>query len=223
MIWYFKNDKCYEYPSNQVISNDLVDRFHHSVYENSDEMEIYYSLQYIKDNLISNLSVVFSLDELSVNYGFNNDINFEFCNKNNIRYRYEERGGGCMVLFPGNIIIQDVYRGFDFNRLKYFIHDFVEWLQMFGVDAIVNGNDVLVDGKKIIGTVAYVLPNPYKGWVYFLVSISINSDLDLINNICLKPSIKLPGALSTYGITTEEVMDWVLNWFNNHQYIEGEM
>ena len=219
MIWYFKNDKCYEYPSNQQITNSLTDRFHYSVYENSDEMEIYYSLQYIKDNLIPNLSVVFPLDKLSVNYGFNNDINFEFCDKNNIQYRYEERGGGCMVLFPGNIIIQDVYRGLDLTRLNHFTKDFVEWLKMHGINAINNGNDVLVDGKKIIGTVGYVLPAPYQGWAYSLVSISINSNIDLINNICLKPSIKLPGALSTYGITTEEVMTWVLKWFNEYKNV----
>lgn len=216
MIWYFKDNKCYEYPSNQQVTNSLTDRFHQSVYENSDEMEIYYSLQYIKDNLISNLSVVFPLDKLSVNYGFNNDINFEFCNKNNIHYRYEERGGGCMVLFPGNIIIQDVYRGFDLERLNQFMRDFTEWLEIHGLNAICNGNDVLIDENKIMGTVGYVLPNPYNGWTYFLVSISINSNFDLINNICLKPTLKLPGALSDYGITTEEVMNWTLNWFNEH-------
>lgn len=40
---------------------------------------------------------------------------------------------------------------------------------------------------------------------------------NLINQICTKPMIKVPGALSDYGLTTEEVMNWMLEWFNANQ------
>lgn len=220
MIWYFKDEIAYNYPSEQEVSNDLTKRFHKSVYEDSNEMELYYSLNYMKEHSIPALSVVFPLEDLSVNYGTANDINKEFCDNNNIHYRYEERSGGCMVLFPGNIIIQDVYPTNNFLRQHAFTNDFVNWLIEKGINATTDNNDVMVDNKKIIGTVSYTLQEPYRGWVYFLASISINVDSDLISNICTKNSTKIPGALSTYGITTDEVMEWTLNWFNEHQYTE---
>ena len=216
MLWYFKNNNCYEYPET-IISNLLTKRFHKSVYEDSTEMELFYSLQYMKNNNISNLSVIFPLEDLSINYGNQNDINKEYCDKNNIKYRYENRSGGCMVLFPGNIIIQDVYIADNFLKQHQFCNDFVNWLTNKGINATTDNNDVLIEGKKIIGTVSETLPEPYKGWVYFLTSISINIDTELISNVCLKPSAKIPGALSAYGITTEEVIQWTLEWFKSNE------
>jgi len=213
MLWYFKNKQAYEYPQ-QEITNDLTDRFRNSVYEDSNEMELYYALQYMKLNFISSLSVVFPIEDLSVNYGNDNDINKEYCNNHNIHYRYENRSGGCMVLFPGNIITLDVYPGDNFLRQHKFVGDFVEWLKSKGIQATTDNNDVMIDNKKVIGTVSQTLPIPYKGWIYFAVQISINADPLLIGEICTKASSKMPNALSRYGITTEEVMDWVLEWFN---------
>lgn len=218
MIWYFKNKQSYKYPSNQLINNTLTWRFQKSVYEHSEEMELYKSFQDMKNLNIPALSVILPLNELSVNYGNLEDINKDFCDANNIIYRFENRGGGCMVLFPGNIITHDVYPTDNFLRQHAFCKDFVDWLATKNILASTNNNDVMIEDKKIIGTVSYVLPEPYLGWTYFLSSISINSDTELIKNICTKPSIKTPGALSDYGITTEEVMEWVLNWFNNHKY-----
>lgn len=220
MLWYFNNKQSYEYPNNQIINNSLSRQFRNSVYEDSEEMELYYSLEYMKNNNISALSVIFPLKDLSVNYGGQNDINKDFCDNNNIHYRYEERKGGCMVLFPGNIIIQDVFPTDNFLRQHQFNNDFINWLKEKGINANTDNNDVMIGGKKVIGAVSTMLPEPYEGWVCFLASISINSDSELINQICTKPMKKIPGALSDYGITTEEVMQWTLDWFDKHQYTE---
>ena len=93
MLWYFKNKQSFDHPSNKLIDNSLTQRFRNSVYENSNEMELYYALQYMKENNISALSVVFPIEDLSVNYGQEGDINKEFCDSNNIHYRYN-------LLFP---------------------------------------------------------------------------------------------------------------------------
>ena len=222
MLWYFKNKKCYEYPSNILIDNSLSQRFYNSVYENSSEMEFYYSLAYMKNNNIPALTAVFPINELSVNYGGQLDINKNFCDKNGIHYRYLERKGGCMVFFPGNIIIEDVFPIDNQLRQHKYVQDFVQWLGTKSIIAGTNNNDVLINGKKVIGTTSAMLPFPYEEYVYLFISISINSNAELIDKICTKPMNKIPGALSDYGITTEEVMKWTLNWFNSHQYIKGE-
>lgn len=217
MIWYFKNKTAYNYPSNKLINNLLTQRFHKSLYESSNEMELYYALQYMKDNNISNLSVVFPIEDFSINYGNEKDINKNFCDINNLHYRYENRGGGTIVFFPGNIVTCEIFTTNNFLRQHKFLNDCVEWLKKKGLNATTNNNDLLIDGKKIIGAISETLPEPYKDWVYFGLSISINSDPDLINQICTKPMIKVPGALSDYGLTTEEVMNWTLEWFNANQ------
>ena len=215
MLWYFKNKQAYEYP-NKEISNDLTDRFYKSVYGDSDEMELYYSLSYMKSNFISNLSVVFPIEELSVNYGKANDIDKDYCDQHDIHYRYENRSGGCMVLFPGNIIVQSVYPGQTFTRQHKFTHDFVDWLISKGIDASTDNNDVMIGDTKVVGTVSETLPSPFRGWIFFGIQISINADPLLIGHICTKASTKMPNALSRYGVTTEETMEWILNWFNNN-------
>lgn len=219
MLWYFKNKQSFDYPSNELINNSLTQRFRNSVYENSNEMELYYALQYMKENNISALSVVFPIEDLSVNYGQEGDINKEFCDSNNIHYRYENRSGGCMVLFPGNIITLDVYPTDNFLRQHAYLNELVDYLKSKNINATTNNNDLMIDGKKIIGAVSETLPKPYKGWVYFAVSISINADSDLIDQICLKPMNKVPGTLSNYGITTEEIFNWTLDWFERNKYI----
>lgn len=220
MVWYFNNEQAYEYPTNQIIDNLLTQRFHKSLYENSNEMELYYALQYMKENNIQNLSVIFPIKDFSINYGNENDINHEFCTVNNLHYRYENRSGGTMVFFPGNIVTCEIFTTDNFLRQHQFLNDFVNWLKIKNINATTNNNDLLIDNKKVIGAVSETLPEPYNNWVYFGLSISINSNSELINQICTKPMKKIPGALSDYGITTDEVMEWTLDWFDKHQYTE---
>lgn len=221
MLWYFKNRQAYDYSTSQLINNTLTSRFHKCIYEQSDEMELYYSLNYMKENNIPAITVVCPLEELSVNYGNNNDINKKYCDSHSILYRYENRSGGCMVLFPGNIIIHDVRPAITFTLQYQFLEDFANWLKSLNIDNVeATGNDVLINDKKVIGAVSESLLGPYLGLMFCGISISINSDIELIDNICTKEMVKIPGALSDYGITTEEVMQWTLDWFDKHQYTE---
>ena len=217
MIWYYKDKNAYEYPQNNSIDNSLTQRFRNSVYEDSDEMELYYALAYMKENNLQALDVIFPIEDLSANYGREEDIDKEFCDNNHIHYRYENRSGGCMVLFPGNIITYTVFPSNNFLKQHNFLNDFTHWLRGKGINASTNNNDIMIDDKKVVGATSETLPEPYKGWVYFGLSISINSDPNLINQICTKPMKKIPGALSASGVTTEQVMNWTLEWFNANQ------
>lgn len=219
MIWFFKNGICYDYLLNQEISNDLTKRFYNSVYENSTEMELWFALEYMKKNNINKLSVVFPIDELSVQYGDQQDFNKIYCNENNILYRYERRRGGCLVLFPNNILTLDIRPVEEQQIVKNFEGDFALFLQNKGLEVDIDKNDILVDNKKIVGQVAFPLPSPCEGLLYFGTQISINSDSELIDKICTKPMNKVPGALIDYGITTSEVMNWMLDWFNKNQHV----
>ena len=45
--------------------------------------------------------------------------------------------------------------------------------------------------------------------------ISINQDIKAIENICYKHSVKKPKALSDFGVTTEEIVEFCENYFSN--------
>lgn len=218
MIWYFNSKEAYEYPSMKAIANPK------SNFLNFDESKanntgLYYYLRFMKNNEIDNLTIIFSLDHFIVEYGNNNDINKDFCDKNSIDYKFDARTGGCMVLFQGNVVVQDVRPSITFHLQYECLEDFADWLQAKGISEVeTNGNDVLARGRKVVGAVSETLPEQFKGYMYFGIQVSINADAELINNICTKPMEKIPGALSDYGITTEEVRDWLLEWFDKHRY-----
>jgi hypothetical protein len=73
-----------------------------------------------------------------------------------------------------------------------------------------DNNDILVDGFKVASGAEVSLPN---GFRYVAYQISINQDLETIKHACLKPMVKVPKALSEYGITTEEMVDFCKNYW----------
>ena len=78
-----------------------------------------------------------------------------------------------------------------------------EWLKEKDLSVTTDENDVLVDGKKVISWARFTT---VKGWCQSVVHYSVNVDLELIRAICTKPMVKVPGALSDYGITTKEIL-----------------
>ena len=220
MLWYYKNKQSYLYPSHIKYTDDLTELTRKKHYENSQEDSIIPSLMLIKQQGITNAACIVPIEDLSVNYGVNKDVDFDFCDKNEIPYFFINRKGGAIVLFPGNIAVDAIFTAGSCNIAWDFLKDMVEYLKQKAIDAYLDGNDLMVSGKKVIGAVGEILPEPFNKYVYTGFSISINTDVELINQICTKPMEKIPGALSDYGITTEEVINWLLEWFNAHQYTE---
>ena len=67
-----------------------------------------------------------------------------------------------------------------------------------------DNNDILVDGFKVASGGEITINN----WNYMGYQISVNQDIEAIENICTKPMIKIPKALSDYGITTDEIVEF---------------
>ena len=80
---------------------------------------------------------------------------------------------------------------------------FADYLKQKGLNSVrCDNNDVLVDNFKVASGAEAILPT---GLLYICYQISINQDLEVIKYACTKPMIKVPKALSEYGITTEEI------------------
>ena len=75
------------------------------------------------------------------------------------------------------------------------------------INVIIADNDLLIDGKYKCGSYS---SRRFNDILYTAVHISIRADVDMIHSICLKPMNKLPKGLSEFGITTDEIKNFII-------------
>lgn len=114
--------------------------------------------------------------------------------------------GGSIVCFDGDLsICMTSNSENDFGERLF--EASVEYLINKGINIVTDGHDILADGKKIM-TWAKGVSDTSK--LQTVAHFSVNIDLDLIMRLCTKPMERIPGALSVYGITAEELYDEVV-------------
>ena len=159
-------------------------------------------------------AVIIVQDQTEISHGWENDCNFEYCKANNIPYHDYKRGGGTIVLTKGNISLGFIYNNRKYKRFMFeaLLTDLKDYFVSKGLNAEINHNDILIDGYKVASSYAHNYGEGYQ-WTYDSAQISINQDLEVIKNVCLKPMVKVPKGLGEYGVTTEEIIVWVEDWF----------
>ena len=140
--------------------------------------------------------------------GESKPYNADFCEANNIPVYPLHTRGGAIVSAEGNFSIgicfpetvgADVY--FILSKLKGIFSKYMDGVA-------VNGNDLLVDGKKICGSIMY----HKNGMKCFACHFSFVDSAELIENICnISGSIKEPTAISnlTVPVFKEELRQWL--------------
>lgn len=136
-------------------------------------------------------------------------INLEYCEGHQINLLQIPNEGGVIVLSEGDFEIGIFkYNGWDIHTdlIEFFQRELSKTIQ----NIIVLDNDLIVDDiYKVAGLSSRHLGNNY---VYTAMHISVNVDLDLINNICTKEMKKIPKGLSDYGITTDYIKELYLQF-----------
>jgi hypothetical protein len=134
-------------------------------------------------------------------------FNEEYCRENNIPiYPLDAKAGtivstdgdfGLIICYPENMRV-DVH--FILNKIKSIFGRYMTNVE-------VNGNDILLNGKKICGAVMY-----YKnGMNCFGAHFSFNDNSELIEKICgAAGSVKVPTAIK--GMTTEDFKAAICTW-----------
>lgn len=161
--------------------------------------------------------VVQASDEVS--YGFDKDCDVDYCVNNNIPVYDRKGAGGTIVHAKGNIGVDYIY---SHDKVRTFVsldllEDLAEYLKTKGLSVALTNNDILVDGYKVASCAEDNLPPDFR-WCHSAVQISINQNLELIEKVCLKPMAKVPKGLGDYSITTDEMLQFVCNWFNERGY-----
>ena len=91
--------------------------------------------------------------------------------------------------------------------MQYFLNRFARLFRQYtNKTVVVKGNDVIVDGNKIMGGASCERSNVFM----FLTSISLSDKTHLINCICRKHSTKQPGHIDF--IDADELMVEVKKW-----------
>lgn len=156
--------------------------------------------------------VVFQPEEIWVAMSPLDSGNTEFIEANNLKHFYLKTGGGCIVAFPGNVEVAHFSTDCD-NNFSGVVTDKVKnYLIDKGLNVSVNNNDILIDGYKVfsVGTVNY-----NQRILVTVIHVSINCDAELVDKVCLKPMLKKPIGLSEYGITSSEILELIMNEYNN--------
>lgn len=117
---------------------------------------------------------------------------------------------GCIIAVKGNIFIDVKMKVEGENMADRFSKALCKYFIDKGLTSVrCDNNDVLIDGYKV----ASGCESNLNGMNYMGYQISINQDLDTIKNVCKKKMVKVPKALSDYGITTEEMIEFCINYF----------
>ena len=113
--------------------------------------------------------------------------------------------GGTIVGGAGDLSVGIFYSSSIDIREGYLLGKFAEILQSNGVAAVADNNDILADGKKVIGT-ACLATETFYGFVAY---ISFSDNTELVTQICGE-SEKKPGYIT--GMTVDEFMEAVRQW-----------
>jgi len=111
--------------------------------------------------------------------------------------------GGSIVNMPGDLSLCLTTWG-DSEQAPQWVDKLAAYLDRRGIAVTRDDNDVLADGKKVL---SWARATTIDGWQQSVVHCSVGRmDLELVEAVCTKPMVKVPGSLVEYGITADELL-----------------
>lgn len=149
-------------------------------------------------------------DENCAVVGSNGGANMDKIRDKGVRLVQINHEGGTIILSPGDVEIGIFTEGYIGNDYRdNIVNGILALLEQNGHKAIVSGNDILVNGRKVVGFGSRM----FGKILYTAIQVSVGINLDLIKEICTKPMVKQPDGLMNYGVTTEDVLDVMFKAF----------
>lgn len=168
----------------------------------------------------NNEAVIICLNQTEVCYLNDDSCNVQYCEENNIPIIKNseiktilQNNGGCIVGVNGNIFINIKVKS-DICLSDKFSKMLCQYLKNKGIESVSeDNNDILINGFKV----ASGCETTYNGWQLMVYQISLYQDINLIENICTKAMVKVPKGLSEYGLTTEELKQFCIDYWTKAQ------
>lgn len=140
------------------------------------------------------------------------DIDYEFCKNLGVCVAELYHQGGTIIgssLDLGIEIVAPSYIGLDSN---YVMNKFYEIISKYVDNATIAGNDILVNGEKVMGSMCRHVGNTF----VWAAQVSFGDYTDVISKICNKNSVKKPSHIDSNILTRDMLEQEVLSWLQKH-------
>lgn len=140
--------------------------------------------------------------------GNSDDANKEYCEECNIPIYPYQALGGSIVATSGDVVFGIFYKGTGKDEERYILERIKSIFEKYsGKTFRVDGNDILADGTKILGSTIYKQDDIS----CVAGALSFSDKSNLIANVCLKHSTKQPGYIDFMDRETfkREVKKWL--------------
>lgn len=141
--------------------------------------------------------------------GNNSKFNEEYCILHKIPIFPIQTSGGTIVSTAGDLNIGICIPDRNGVSLTFILNGLANIFRKYtDKDIVVDGNDILVNNKKVLGSSTYKMNNVF----VFIAPVSMTEKSELIENICLKKSSKIPTHINF--MTADELRQEVSKWLH---------
>lgn len=139
--------------------------------------------------------------------GNGSEYNKEYCIEHSIPIIPFQTGGGTIVSTKGDLNIGICFpKEFDYS-IDDILNGFTNIFRKYTDKKIeVQGNDIIIDDYKVMGSAVYKSST----MLLFMTSISMSDKSEIIENVCLKQSKKIPGYIDF--MSNKELRQEVVEW-----------
>ena len=146
------------------------------------------------------------IDKPIIFNGKKGQLNEQYVLNNNFPIVNSLNFGGTIVANKGDIDVA-IFKKEGWSIHYIFKAKFDKFLKSKGINSSIMGNDLVIDGKyKVLGAASTNIGNRI---IFTVIHISFNPNLEEINNICIKKTSKIPKGLNEYGISQEEILNFI--------------
>ena len=139
-------------------------------------------------------------------------IDYNLCEKLNISVAELRHNGGTIIGGKNDLGIEIVAPA-DLSIESSFIMDNIHRIISQYVDgAIIDGNDILVNGEKVMGSMQRLVGNVF----VWAAQISFEDHTEIISQICNKQSVKKPSFIDNSLLTRDKLESEVIKWLLKH-------
>lgn len=142
----------------------------------------------------------------------NDEIDRDLCNKIDIRIIEMGYNGGTIIGDQrdlGILIVAPVEMGLTSISI---IEKFRSIIEGYVGDAKVAGNDVIVGGYKVLGSMSRAVGGSF----VWAAQVSFADHSDVITQVCCKRSLKTPGYIDSPSLDRDSLEAEVLSWLLKH-------
>lgn len=146
-------------------------------------------------------------------YHGNQPIDYKLCKKLGVRVVELGYNGGTILGSADDlsiIIIAPVGAGLNHDLIfnKYF-----EIISKYIPNTTINGNDILIDGNKVCGSMERTVGEVYE-WA---AQVSFADYSEYIAQICDKPQIKTPAYIDSTLLTRDQLEQEIISWLQSNK------